>query len=72
MKIIYKKLKETSINVNRNQRNKILLIQIKKKLESCAKIFGKNCASLEKAVTTSEILTEYTMRSCATIAFNDC
>ena len=28
----------------------------------------KNCASSEKAVTTSKTLTEYTMRSCTTIA----
>ena len=32
----------------------------------------KNCASSEKAVTTSKTLTEYTMRSCTTIASNNC
>ena len=37
----------------------------------CTK-YEKNCASYEKAVTTSEILTEYTIRSCTTFALNNC
>ena len=36
------------------------------------KIDWKDCASSEKAVTTSKTLTEYTMRSCTTIASNNC
>ena len=32
----------------------------------------KNCASSENAVSTSKTLTEYTMRSCITIASNNC
>ena len=36
------------------------------------KKYWKNCVSYEKVVTTSEILTEYTTRSCTTIASNNC
>ena len=36
------------------------------------KKYWKNCVSSEKAVTASETLTEYTMRSCTTIASNNC
>ena len=36
------------------------------------KKYLKNCTSWEKAVTTSETLTEYTIRSCTTIASNNC
>ena len=32
----------------------------------------KNCANSEKAVTTSKTLKEYTIRSCTTIASNNC
>ena len=34
--------------------------------------YWKNCANYEKAVTTSEILTEYTTRSCTKIGSNNC
>ena len=36
------------------------------------KKYLKNCASYEKAVTTSETLTEYKMSTCTTITSNNC
>ena len=36
------------------------------------KKYWKNYANQQKAVTTSETLTEYTMRSCTTIVCNKC
>ena len=36
------------------------------------KTYWRNCASWEKAVTTTETLTEYTMRSSPIIASNNC
>ena len=36
------------------------------------KSYGKNCVNSEKAVTASETLTEYTIRSCTTITSNNC
>ena len=39
---------------------------------SICKKYWENYASSEKAVTTSETLTEYTIRSCTTIVSNKC
>ena len=49
--------------------------QVKQNLETfiiVCKKYWKNGESEEKAVTTSEALREYTIRSCHTIASNNC
>ena len=50
-----------------------IFLVIKKKPANTivCKKYEKNWASQEKAITTSETLMEYTMRSCTTIDFNN-